>query len=287
MIIPKKWGFEDVVINLDYCGKRMFVREQHRCSVHCHRKKDEVLMVSDDDGLVWFEMGTDPEDMDGFFMQSNERVRVQPGSWHRFTALRDTTIMEFSTHDEPEDSVRKEPSGKVGDDEFRSLMQSFFSFQSRNRILTAEAAGVVAEELRRRGRVVGMCNGCFDLTHLGHVTLFEQAKSKCDVLFVAINSDESIRKIKGPGRPFVDFKGRLGMVASNRFVDYVVMSEDTDHLKIVEAIRPAVYVATTETGPKSPEGKVVASGGGRTEVVEMVPGYNTTAIAAKVSKAGK
>jgi bifunctional ADP-heptose synthase (sugar kinase/adenylyltransferase) len=114
--------------------------------------------------------------------------------------------------------------------------------------------------------------------------LFEQAKSKCDVLFVAVNSDESIRKLKGPNRPFVDFRGRLGMVASNRFVDYVVMSEEQNHLHIVDVVKPHVYVASAETSAKSPEAKAIVSYGGHVEVVEMLPGYNTTSIACRVSE---
>jgi rfaE bifunctional protein nucleotidyltransferase chain/domain len=192
--------------------------------------------------------------------------------------------MEFSTHHDDDDSVRRELSEKVQDNEFKSLLRSYYAFQNKDRILTIEASGVVANELKKRGRVIGMCNGCFDLTHLGHVSLFEQAKSRCDVLFVAVNSDQSVKSLKGPTRPFVDFKGRLGMVASNRFVDYVVMSEKTSHLDVVDAVKPSIYIATTETSSKSPEAREILLYGGKVEVVEMLPNYNTTSIATKISR---
>jgi D-beta-D-heptose 7-phosphate kinase/D-beta-D-heptose 1-phosphate adenosyltransferase len=282
---PKVWGFEDEIVNVDYCGKRMFVKEQHRCSVHKHDIKDEVLMVGNDDGLLWFEVGSDPKNLTGIFMECHERIRIKPGTWHRFAALHDTTIYEFSTHDRAEDSIRATKSERMSDDTYRGLLRKYFAGANKDRVLNTEQAGILAEALRREGRTIGMSNGCFDLPHLGHAVLLEQAKQRCDVLFVAVNSDEAVAKIKGPTRPFVDFKGRLGMVAYNRFVDYVVMSDSTDHVAIVNAIRPDVYITTTEIQGKCPEAVAISAYGGAIEIVDMLPGYNSTKISEKFLKA--
>jgi rfaE bifunctional protein nucleotidyltransferase chain/domain len=282
MIIPKNWGFEDVAVNTGaYCGKRMLVKEQRRSSIHKHEKKDETLMVGGE-GLVWFEMGPEPAKMSGFWMQENDRARVEPGTWHRFTAMRDALLYEFSTHHEDSDVVREVPSGEVPDEEFKVLLGAFVKFSSRARVLEIPEAEAVATALRAAGKVVGFCNGCFDLMHLGHAELLLQAKLRCDVLFVAVNTDESVQKLKGASRPYVDEVGRMGMVASNRYVDYVVRNEKMTCVDAVKAVRPHVYVKTSEHGAEGPEAKEVVAMGGTIDVVDVLPGYKTTRIATKV-----
>lgn len=277
MITPKAWGFEEEIVNAEYCGKRMFLKEQYHCSVHRHAKKDEVLYVAG--GLVWFETGEDPAKLTGTWMQDGDRMRLKPGIWHRFTGMRDSMIFEFSTHHDDEDSIRHSKGGKMADAEFRSLMADFYKHDSGDRILTPGQAEVIAKAIHAEGRVVGMVNGCFDLFHLGHADMLRQAKFRCEVLFAAVNNDASVLKLKGAKRPFVDEAGRAGMVASNRHVDYVVVSDGTTCLDVVDAIKPNVYVTTTEYGDRGPEAREVQKIGGKVEVVEMLPGYNSTKIA--------
>lgn len=285
MIHPKSWGFEDWIVNESYCGKRMVVYEQHRCSVHKHEIKDEVLMVTE--GLLWFEYGSDPDNMTGVYLRENERLRVMPGMWHRFSAIRDTVIMEFSTHHEDSDSYRHITGGRIAEDEFRSMMFEFVKHENREIVLTVGAAEPIATQIRESGRTIGMCNGCFDLMHLGHVELLHQAKQRCEVLFVAVNNDASVQALKGENRPYVNEIGRVGLVASNRFVDYVVLAEQKTCLDIVQAIKPDVYVTTTEYGRTGPEAKEVEKLGGKIEVVDMIGGFNTTAIAKRVQGSKK
>jgi rfaE bifunctional protein nucleotidyltransferase chain/domain len=277
MLTPKAWGFEDEIINLEYCGKRMFVNEQHRCSVHKHEVKDEVLLVAE--GCLWFESGPEPGSMSGVWLQANDRVRVRPGTWHRFTATRDTVIFEFSTHHRDEDSIRHCVGGKVGPDEFRSLLGALVTHESSSRILGMDEARIMAAALKDKGRLVGMVNGCFDLLHLGHIELLRQAKFRCEVLFAVTNSDKAISQLKGPKRPLVDEAGRCGALAATRFVDYVVLCDGQSCIEAVNAIKPDVYVTTTEYGPNGPEGREAVKLGARIEVVGMVPGYSTTRIA--------
>lgn len=281
MITPKAWGFEEEIVNLEYCGKRMHLKEQYHCSIHHHAKKDETLYVAG--GLVWFESGDDPTNLTGVWMQDGDRIRIRPGTWHRFTGMRDSMMFEFSTHHEDKDSIRHSPSGKRSDGEFRALMADFYRHDSGDRILTPGQAEVIAKSLHADGRLVGMANGCFDLFHLGHNDLLRQAKFRCEVLFVAVNSDAAVTKLKGPKRPFVDEAGRAGMVAANRYVDYVVISDGTTCLDVVDAIKPNVYVTTTEYGDLGPEAREVQKAGGKVEVVPMLAGYNTTRIASNVN----
>lgn len=276
MITAKTWGYEDEIINVAYCGKRMVLYEQHRCSIHMHKEKDEVLMVAG--GLVWFETGPDPEHLEGIWMTDNERIRIMPGTWHRFTGMRDSTIMEFSTHHQDSDSVRNIAGGKVGDDEFRTLMSHYYKYENQDRILTPDRASIIADALHEDGRKIGMVNGCFDLMHLGHVELLRQARSRCEVLFVAVNSDVSVRLLKGSKRPFINEMGRWGMVESNRFVDYVVEAHELTCVNIVNSIKPDVYITTSEYQQGGPEAKEVQKYGGTIEVIDLLGGYNTTMI---------
>lgn len=280
MITSKTWGFEDELYNGEYCGKRIVVWEQHRSSIHKHEKKDEVLMVSN--GLIYFEAGMDPENMSGAWMKDNERIRLAPGTWHRFTGMIDSQIFETSTHHEDADSIRHVTGGKVGEDEFRVLLSSYVKHENQDRILTVQAARDIADCLHAAGRNVGFCNGCFDLIHLGHVELLRHARMRCEVLFVGVNSDRSVRALKGTHRPFVDEIGRMGMVESVRFVDYVVQAHELNCVDLVRAIRPNIYVTTTEHGTNGPEAKEVISAGGKVDVIDMIRGFNTTSIAKTV-----
>lgn len=280
MITPKAWGWEDEIVNVEYCGKRIFVKEQYRSSIHKHTEKDEVLMVAS--GLFWFEAGQDPNKMHGQWMQDNERIRIRPGEWHRFTAMRNSMIFEMSTHHEDADTTRYLAGGKVSDDEYRALLAAFFKYESQDRVITPDRAGIIASTLRSEGRKIGMVNGCFDLMHLGHIELLREARFRCEVLFVAVNSDVSVETLKGKNRPYIDEAGRMGMVEACRYVDYVVEAQGKTCVDIAIAIKPDVYVTTIEYGTAGPEAKEVAKNGGKIELVDLIKGYNTTAIAKSI-----
>lgn len=278
---PKSWGHEDWIVNTpDYCGKTLFVKQQHRSSIHSHKIKDETLCVRE--GLVWFETGSEPTSLTGVWMRYNDRIRITPGIWHRFTAMQDSEIVEVSTHHEESDSIRHITGGRMSDDEYHSLYMGFIQYESRDIVLPPAVASAVSGQLREEGRRIGLCNGCFDLMHLGHQELLRQAKMRCEVLFVAVNSDASIKQLKTEARPFVDERGRVGMVAASRFVDYVVVSTKATCVDIVKQINPDVYITTAEYGNTGPEAKEVIASGAIVEVVPLIEGYNTTRIARKI-----
>jgi mannose-6-phosphate isomerase-like protein (cupin superfamily) len=113
--VPKVWGEEQWIVNRDYCGKLLLLRKGYRCSLHCHRVKDETFYVLS--GSMRIEVGTDPEKLVVRVLGPRESVHLPPGTWHRFTGLTDTEFMEFSTHHEDDDTVRLNSSEKVPEDE--------------------------------------------------------------------------------------------------------------------------------------------------------------------------
>jgi mannose-6-phosphate isomerase-like protein (cupin superfamily) len=105
---PKVWGEEHWIVNRDYCGKKLVLREGWRCSLHYHRNKDEVFYLIS--GRVLLEHG------DGWrILEPGQAQRIAPGTVHRFWGLQDSEIIEFSTHHEDDDSFRLETSGPFSD----------------------------------------------------------------------------------------------------------------------------------------------------------------------------
>lgn len=131
-------------------------------------------------------------------------------------------------------------------------------------------------------------NGCFDLLHAGHVLFLQAARSLGDVLVVGVNSDESVRRLKGSDRPFQEFASRVTLLKSIRYVDHVVaMSEDTPCIEIGE-LRPDVCCKDDSySSLPLPERALVESYGGRMVLLPRVGGWSSTAIAERVrSSAG-
>jgi rfaE bifunctional protein nucleotidyltransferase chain/domain len=111
-----------------------------------------------------------------------------------------------------------------------------------NKILTIEQAGAVGREMRETGRRLVFTNGCFDLLHVGHVRYLEAARALGDALLVAINGDESVRALKGAGRPLNGAKERAEVIAALECVDYAVVFPEVRATRVLEAVAPAVYV---------------------------------------------
>jgi len=144
----------------------------------------------------------------------------------------------------------------------------------------------LCSDLHSRGRQVVFTNGCFDLLHIGHVWLLEEAKKFGDVLIVAINSDASARRIKGPGRPIIAENARAGMLAALSCVDYVTVYDEDTPIPLLKRVRPDVIVKGGEYGKGGVVGgKLVESMGGRIENVPMVEGFSTTEVARRAGRA--
>ena len=142
------------------------------------------------------------------------------------------------------------------------------------------------DALRRRAsvRVRGMkfvfTNGCFDLIHPGHVALLREARKQGDYLLVAINSDRSVRGLKGEGRPVQNEADRAEVLAAMRDVDGVVVFDEETPVKVIEAIKPDVLVKGGDYTPDNVVGReVVEKAGGRVHIVPLVPGKSSSALA--------
>jgi len=159
----------------------------------------------------------------------------------------------------------------------------------RNAIASDEKVMVVGTALwqiaewRRQGLKIGFTNGCFDLIHPGHVHLLGQARAACDRLVVALNTDASVRRIKGPERPIQSAAARATVMSSLASVDLVVLFAEDTPLSLIEAIRPDVLVKGADYRPDQVVGAdIVRRHGGRVLLVELLPSQGTTATIERV-----
>jgi D-beta-D-heptose 7-phosphate kinase/D-beta-D-heptose 1-phosphate adenosyltransferase len=134
------------------------------------------------------------------------------------------------------------------------------------------------ESWRRQGLKVGFTNGCFDLLHPGHVSLLAQARASCDRLVVGLNSDDSVRRLKGPTRPVQSETARAEVLGSLAAVDLVVVFEEDTPLRLIEAIRPDLLVKGADYSVEQVVGAdIVQSYGGKVLLATLAPGHSTTA----------
>lgn len=139
--------------------------------------------------------------------------------------------------------------------------------------------------LKARHKKIVFTNGCFDLLHYGHAKYLQEAKKKGDILIVGINSDASIRRIKGVKRPIINEKDRLRLVASLESVDYTVLFNEDTPLKIINLIKPDVLVKGADWHKNNIVGSdVVLSYGGRVSTINFVKGYSTSDLIKKIAK---
>ncbi len=141
-------------------------------------------------------------------------------------------------------------------------------------------------EWRRHGLRIGFTNGCFDLLHRGHVKLLAEARAACDRLVVGLNSDASVRRLKGKGRPINPAEGRAEVLAALEAVDLVVVFEDDTPLELIKRVRPAVLVKGADWRHDNVVGHdVVEAAGGTVMLVDLVPGHSTTAMVERAQPA--
>jgi D-beta-D-heptose 7-phosphate kinase/D-beta-D-heptose 1-phosphate adenosyltransferase len=139
---------------------------------------------------------------------------------------------------------------------------------------------------RRLGLTIGFTNGCFDLLHRGHISLFHQAREACDRLVVGLNSDESVRRLKGPTRPVQSEMERAVVLASLADVDQVVIFAEDTPLQLIEAIRPDVLIKGRDYSREAVVGAdAVESYHGRVILAELVPGASTTSMVSRLVQA--
>ena len=151
------------------------------------------------------------------------------------------------------------------------------------RVLTRERLLERTAEARRAGRSIAFANGCFDLLHVGHVRYLEGAKREGDRLVVAINSDASVRGLKGPSRPILSQADRAELVAALRAVDYVVIFDEPTVTPLLELLKPDVHCKGTDyTVETVPERETVKAYGGRIAIVGDPKDHSTTDLLSRL-----
>ncbi|MBR1696268.1 MAG: D-glycero-beta-D-manno-heptose 1-phosphate adenylyltransferase [Selenomonas sp.] len=139
------------------------------------------------------------------------------------------------------------------------------------------------EILRKGGQKVVFTNGCFDILHAGHVTYLEAAKAQGDVLVLGLNTDASVRRLKGPERPINNELDRAKVVGALKSVDYVVLFGEQTAEAVIAEVKPDIYVKGGDyTLDTLPEAKIVQSYGGKVAFIDMVEGRSTTNIINKI-----
>jgi D-beta-D-heptose 7-phosphate kinase/D-beta-D-heptose 1-phosphate adenosyltransferase len=168
----------------------------------------------------------------------------------------------------------------------RQLMESIRAETepTARKIVPRGAIEALAEGLRRAGKKIAFTNGCFDLLHLGHVQLLAYSRAQADVLIVGLNSDDSARRLKGPGRPVNSERVRSQILASIGDVDYVVLFDEESVLPLVKQVRPDVLI---KGGDYTVEGVVghefVQSYGGQVKLAPQAKGFSTTELIKRIS----
>jgi len=146
------------------------------------------------------------------------------------------------------------------------------------RVIEREKLREKVEELKREGRRIVFTNGCFDIIHLGHIRYLREAKSKGDVLIVGLNSDESVRRIKGEKRPLMPEEERAEILASLEMVDFVVLFDELVPDELIKLIRPDVHIKGGDyaSPDELPEAELVRSLGGEVYIAQGVKGKSTS-----------
>ena len=152
-----------------------------------------------------------------------------------------------------------------------------------NKILEREALRNKLEALRKKGKKIAFTNGCFDILHVGHVRYLREAKKTADVLVLALNSDSSVRSIKGEKRPLVPENERAEVLAALEFIDFVTIFPELTPLELINYLKPDVLIK----GGDWPEEKVVGreeikKWGGRVAIIPEIEGKSTTNIVEKI-----
>jgi len=154
-----------------------------------------------------------------------------------------------------------------------------------NKLIAQKNLNDLLGKLRADGKVIVTTNGCFDILHVGHVRYLEKAKEFGDVLIIALNSDESVRKIKGPNRPINNENDRAEVLSALEFADYIILFDDESPQDLLAFIKPDIHTKGSDYSTETlPELKVIVENGGRVEFIDLVEGKSTTSIIEKLNR---
>ena len=151
----------------------------------------------------------------------------------------------------------------------------------REKIKGREELAKIIEGLKREGKRIVFTNGCFDLLHAGHVTYLEEAREFGDVLVVGVNSDSSVRRIKGPRRPIVPLEQRMAVLAALEAVDYVVPFEEDTPYELIALLRPHTLVKGGDWRAEEVVGRELVE---EVRIIPYLEGVSTSGIIERILK---
>ncbi len=150
-------------------------------------------------------------------------------------------------------------------------------------VLQRDALGEHLEKLRKEGKQIVSTNGCFDILHVGHVRILKESKKLGDILVVGINSDASVKRLKGEDRPINNQDDRAELLSSLECVDIVSIFDEGTPVEFLKVVKPNIHVKGADYTPdKLEETPVVESFGGRVEILPLVPQKSTTSLVEKI-----
>jgi D-beta-D-heptose 7-phosphate kinase/D-beta-D-heptose 1-phosphate adenosyltransferase len=151
--------------------------------------------------------------------------------------------------------------------------------KSSSKIVSVKSLQAKIKAHKRSGKRIAFTNGCFDILHWGHVSYLEKAKGHDRVLIVALNSDASVRKLKGKGRPVNNERSRAHVLAALACVDYVTVFSEPTPLSLIKRLKPDILIKGADWKDKPVAGAdVVQRSGGRVQFIEFLDGYSTSSI---------
>jgi len=175
--------------------------------------------------------------------------------------------------------IRKVGTAIVTREELEEVIQCQVGEKANRKVISLNKLKQISKRLKKEGKKVVFTNGCFDLLHIGHIKYLQKAKQLGDVLVIGVNSDSSVKEIKGNKRPLVPQEERVQILAALECVDYVTIFSEFIPNKIIEALKPDVYVKGGDYQPEElPEAKIVEPYGGKVVIVDEVKGKSTTAF---------
>lgn len=154
--------------------------------------------------------------------------------------------------------------------------------QSEKKLVDIKNLEKLLKELRYQKKSIVTLNGSFDLLHAGHLKIIYEASLQGDILFVALNTDSSIKSYKGITRPIISLKYRLQMLSAIEFVDFVTYFEEPTPCELLKKIKPDVHVNGSEYGKDCIESSIVKSYGGRVHITQKIENLSTSSIIEKI-----
>jgi len=154
-----------------------------------------------------------------------------------------------------------------------------------SKIKSRKALKNIISRLQYQGKKIVFTNGCFDILHYGHAKYLEDAKGKGDILIVAVNSDASVRKLKGDSRPIVSQIDRAKVIAALESVDFVTIFDEDTPFEVIKLLKPNVLVKGADWNKGDIVGAdIVLKQGGKVYAIKLAPGRSTTKIIEKIKK---